>query len=130
MQTVPERERAAAFPHRQKIKEESIMKKWAKGLSCAMAICLLTSGIGLAAAEGTSSTGTRMPNGYMSGLKEGAKNGLSNGLRSGLKNGATNGLKNGSVNGMAGGLKDGAKNGLTNGLKNGLVNGNQKGKKI
>lgn len=106
MQTVPERERAAAFPHRQKIKEESIMKKWAKGLSCAMAICLLTSGIGLAAAEGASSTGTRMPNGYMSGLKDG------------------------SVNGMAGGLKDGAKNGLTNGLKNGLVNGNQKGKKI
>ena len=45
------------------------MKKWAKGLSCAMAICLLTSGIGLAAAEGASSTGTRMPNGYMSGLK-------------------------------------------------------------
>lgn len=52
------------------------MKKWAKGLSCAMAICLLTSGIGLAAAEGASSTGTRMPNGYMSGLKDGSVNGM------------------------------------------------------
>ena len=73
-----------------------MMKKFAKGLSCVMAICLLTSGIGFAAAESTAGT-TRMPNGYVSGLK------------SGLKNGAKNGLVNGASNGLAGGLKDGAK---------------------
>lgn len=79
-----------------------MMKKFAKGLSCVMAICLLMSGVGFAAAEST--TGSRMPNGYVNGLKSGLKNGL----------------VNGASNGLAGGLKDGAKSGLKNGLVNGL----------
>ena len=57
------------------------MKKFAKGLSCVMAICLLTSGVGFAAVEST--TGSRMPNGYVNGLTNGLRNGLVNGNQKG-----------------------------------------------